>query len=81
MDHTIDSLKAAIPAGLKEIKALDATLTSRSQDIPTCFDHSHTSNCLTEATDRLLERLRAVTLRFRNLTHHITYITRSLIHS
>ena len=52
MQRLIDSLKRAIPDGLKEIQALARTLTERSADILAYFDRPGTSNGPTPSGQR-----------------------------
>ena len=70
------TIDAGVPSSLTEIITLGRTLKRRSRDILAYFDHPHTSNGLTEATNGRLEHLRGSALRFQNLTN---YITRALL--
>jgi len=76
MKKLIDTLSAAVPAALVEIRTLGRTLKQRAADILAYFDRPHTSNGPTEAINGRLEHLRGSALGFRNLTN---YIARSLL--
>lgn len=78
MQTVITKIATGVPAALKEIRTLGHTLNRRATDILAYFDHPHTSNGPTEATNGRLEHLRGIALGFRNLNH---YILRSLLHS
>ena len=75
MRTVIDSLRAAVPAGLEELAQLGRTLQRRHADVLPYFDH-HTSNRPTEAINGRPEARRGNALGIRNLTHR----TRSLLH-
>ena len=70
------TIGAGVPSSLTEIITLGRTLKRRSRDTLAYFDHPHTSNGPTEATNGRLEPLRGSALRFRNLPN---YITRALL--
>ena len=72
----IDTLRAAVPAGLEELATLGRTLHRRRDDVLAYFDH-RASNGPTEAINGRLEALRRNALGFRNL---INYRIRSLLH-
>jgi transposase len=72
----IDSLRAAVPAGLDELATLGRTLHRRRDDVLAYFTH-RASNGPTEAINGRLEALRRNALGFRNL---INYRIRSLLH-
>jgi transposase len=76
MQKLIDTLGAAVPAGLVEVRTLGRTLKKRAGDILAYFDRPGTSNGPTEAINGRLEHLRGSALGFRNLTN---YIARSLL--
>jgi transposase len=76
MQKLIDTLSAAVPAALIEVRTLGRTLKQRAADILAYFDRPHTSNGPTEAINGRLEHLRGSALGFRNLTN---YIARSLL--
>ena len=65
-----------VQRGLTELITLGRSLKCRAGDILACFDHTYTSNGLTEVINGRLEHLRGSALGFRNLT---TYITRALL--
>ncbi len=66
MATIIDSLRAAVPAGLDELTQLGRTLQRRRADVLSYFDH-HTSNEPTQAINGRLEALRGNALGRRNL--------------
>ena len=68
MRKLIDTLSAAVPAALIEVRTLGRTLKH--------FDRPGTSNGPTEAINGRLEHLRGSALGFRNLTN---YVARSLL--
>ena len=70
------TIGVGVPSSLTEIITLGRTLKRRSRDILAYFDHPHTSNGPTEATNGRLEHLRRSALRFLNLAN---YITRALL--
>ena len=72
----IDTLRAAVPAGLEELATLGRTLHRRRDDVLAYFTH-RTSNGPTEAINGRLEALRRNALGFRNM---INYRIRSLLH-
>jgi len=72
----IDTLRAAVPAGLEELATLGRTLHRRRDDVLAYFDH-RASNGSTEAINGRLEALRRNALGFRNL---INYRIRALLH-
>jgi len=72
----IDTLRAAVPAGLEELATLGRTLHRRRDDVLAYFTH-RASNGPTEAINGRLEALRRNALGFRNL---INYRIRSLLH-
>ena len=74
--RVIDSLRAAVPAGLAELATLGRTLARRRDDVLAYFTH-RASNGPTEAINGRLEALRRNALGFRNL---INYRIRSLLH-
>ena len=74
--RVIDSLRAAVPAGLDELATLGRTLQRRRDDVLAYFEH-RASNGPTEAINGRLEALRRNALGFRNL---INYRIRSLLH-
>jgi len=76
MQNLIDSLGAAVPAALVEIRTLGRTLKKRAGDILAYFDRPGTSNGPTEAINGRLEHLRGSALGFGNLTN---YIARSIL--
>jgi transposase len=76
MRNVLDSLGAAVPAALLELRRLGRTLTRRAADVLAYFDRPGTSNGPTEAINGRLEHLRGSALGFRNLTN---YIARSLL--
>ena len=76
LQQLIDSVNAAVPAGLVEVRTLGRTLKKRAADILAYFDRPGTSNGPTEAINGRLEHLRGSALGFRNLTN---YIARSLL--
>ena len=63
MAAIIDSLRAAVPAGLEELAQLGRSLQRRRADVLAYFDH-HTSNEPTEAINGRLEALRRNALGF-----------------
>jgi transposase len=69
MATIIDSLRAAVPAGLEEPAQLGRNLQRRRADVLAYFDH-RTSNQPTEAINGRLEALRRNALGFRNLTRY-----------
>jgi transposase len=74
--RVIDTLRAAVPAGLDELATLGRTLQRRRDDVLAYFTH-RASNGPTEAINGRLEALRRNALGFRNL---INYRIRSLLH-
>jgi transposase len=76
MQKLIDTLTAAVPAALVEVRTLGRTLKQRATDVLACFDRPGTSNGPTETINGRLEHLRGSALGFRNLTN---YIARSLL--
>lgn len=72
----IDTIRAAVPAGLDELATLGRTLHRRRGDVLAYFTH-RASNGPTEAINGRLEALRRNALGFRNL---INYRIRSLLH-
>jgi hypothetical protein len=74
--RVIDSLRAAVPAGLDELVTLGRTLARRRDDVLAYFTH-RASNGPTEPINGRLEALRRNALGFRNL---INYRIRSLLH-
>lgn len=76
LTRVIDSLRAAVPAGLDELATLGRTLYRRRDDVLAYFTH-RASNGPTEAINGRLEALRRNALGFRNLTN---YRIRSLLH-
>jgi hypothetical protein len=76
MKPLIDSLSAAVPAALCEVRRLGRTLKQRAADVLANFDRPGTSNGPTEAINGRLEHLRGSALGFRNLTN---YVARSLL--
>jgi transposase len=74
--RVIDTLRAAVPAGLEELTTLGRTLHRRRDDVLAYFSH-RASNGPTEAINGRLEALRRNALGFRNL---INYRIRSLLH-
>ena len=72
----IDSLRAAVPAGLDELATLGRTLQRRRDDVLAYFTH-RASNGPTEAINGRLEALRRNALGFRN---PLNYWIRSLLH-
>ena len=76
LTRVIDSLRAAVPAGLDELATLGRTLYRRRDDVLAYFTH-RASNGPTEAINGRLEALRRNALGFRNL---INYRLRSLLH-
>ncbi len=76
LQQLIDSVSAAVPAALIEVRTLGRTLKKRAADILAYFDRPGTSNGPTEAINGGLEHLRGSALGFRNLTN---YIARSLL--
>jgi transposase len=76
MQKLIDTLSAAVPAALVEIRTLGRTLKQRATDVLAYFDRPGTSNGPTEAINGRLEHLRGSALGFRNPTN---YIARSLL--
>ncbi|MGI8590664.1 MAG: transposase, partial [Nakamurella sp.] len=76
LQQLIDSVSAAVPAALIEVRTLCRTLKKRAADILAYFDRPGTSNGPTEAINGRLEHLRGSALGFRNLTN---YIARSLL--
>ena len=72
----IDTIRAAVPAGLEELTTLGRTLHRRRDDVLAYFSH-RASNGPTEAINGRLEALRRNALGFRNL---INYRIRSLLH-
>jgi transposase len=76
LTRVIDSLRAAVPAGLDELATLGRTLQRRRDDVLAYFTHP-ASNGPTEAINGRLEALRRNALGFRNL---INYRIRSLLH-
>jgi Transposase len=64
MGTIIDSLRAAVPAGLEELAQLGRTVQRRRADVLAYFDH-HTSNQPTEAIDGRLQALHRNALGFR----------------
>jgi transposase len=76
LSSVIDTLRAAVPAGLEELATLGRTLHRRRDDVLAYFEH-RASNGPTEAINGRLEALRRNALGFRNL---INYRIRSLLH-
>ncbi len=76
LTSVIDTLRAAVPAGLEELATLGRTLHRRRDDVLAYFTH-RASNGPTEAINGRLEALRRNALGFRNL---INYRIRSLLH-
>ena len=76
MQKLIDTLSAAVPTDLIDVRTLGRTLKQTAADILAYFDRPHTSNGPTEAINGRLEHLRGSALGFRNLTN---YIARSLL--
>jgi transposase len=76
LTRVIDTLCAAVPAGLEELATLGRTLHRRRHDVLAYFDH-RASNGPTEAINGRLEALRRNALGFRNL---MNYRVRSLLH-
>ena len=76
LSKVIDTLRAAVPAGLDELATLGRTLHRRRDDILAYFTH-RASNGPTEAINGRLEALRRNALGFRNL---VNYRIRSLLH-
>ena len=72
----IDTIRAAVPAGLDELATLGRTLHRRRGDVLAYFTH-RASNGPTEAINGRLEALRRNALGFRNL---INYRIRSLLY-
>ena len=58
------TIDAGVPSSLTEIITLGRTLKRRSRDILAYFDHPHTSNDPTEATNGRLEHLGGCALGF-----------------
>lgn len=71
MIRLMDSIKAGLPDGLKELRTLGRTLNRRRDDVLAYFDHPGTSNGPSEAINGLLEHLRGTARGFRNLSHYI----------
>jgi len=59
MQQLIDTLSAAVPAALVEVRTLGRILKQRAGDILAYFDRPGTSNGPTEAINGRLEHLRA----------------------
>ena len=76
MRQLINTVSAAVPTALVEVRTLGRTLKRRAADILAYFDRPGTSNGPTEAINGRLEHLRGSALGFRNLTN---YIARSLL--
>jgi transposase len=76
LTSVIDTLRAAVPAGLEELATFGRTLHRRRDDVLAYFDH-RASNGPTEAINGRLEALRRNALGFRNM---INYRLRSLLH-
>ncbi|QJY45124.1 ISL3 family transposase [Pseudonocardia broussonetiae] len=74
--NVIDTIRAAVPAGLNKLTTLGRTLQRRRRDVLAYFTH-RASNGPTEAINGRLEALRRNALGFRNL---INYRIRSLLH-
>jgi transposase len=74
LTRVIDTVRAAVPAGLDELATLGRTLQRRRADVLAYFTH-RASNGPTEAINGRLEALRRNCLGFRNL---INYRIRSL---
>ena len=72
----IDTLRAAVPAGLDELATLGRTLQRRRDDVLAYFTH-RASNGPTEAINGRLAALRRNALGFCNL---INYRIRSMLH-
>jgi len=77
LTRVIDTIRAGVPAGLKELATLGRTLYRRRDDVLAYFSH-RASNGPTEAINGRLEALRRNALGFRNL---INYRIRALLHS
>jgi transposase len=67
LTRVIDTLRAAVPAGLEELATLGRTLHRRRDDVLAYFA-DRASNGPTEAINGRLEALRRNALGFRNLT-------------
>jgi len=76
LTDVVNTLAAAVPAELVELRRLGRTLKRRADDVLAYFDRPGTSNGPTEAINGRLEHLRGSALGFRNLAH---YIARSLL--
>ena len=71
MQQLIDTLSAAVPAALVEVRTLGRTLKQRAADVLAYFDRPGTCNGPTEAINGRLEHLRGSALGFRNLTNYV----------